>query len=87
MARQLDNGKWNPVVYSNGYVGMTNLVDEEWKTVEYDTKEEAEAKEKGYLFAINGISKGRKYFKMNVNGNIYNDHGEIALFNLEKSTQ
>lgn len=46
-----------------------------------------EAKEKGYLFAINGISKGRKYFKMNGNGNIYNDTGEIALFKLEKSTR
>lgn len=48
MARQLGNGKWNPVVYCNGFVGMTNLINGEWKLVECNTKEEAEAKEKRY---------------------------------------
>lgn len=48
MARQLNNGKWNPVIYNNGYVGMTDLVNGEWELVECDTKEEAEHKEKEY---------------------------------------
>ena len=48
MARQLSNGKWNPVVYSNGYVGMEYLTNGEWKFVECNTKEEAEEKEKEY---------------------------------------
>lgn len=41
-----------------------------------------EAKEKGYLFIINGINKGKKYFKMNVCGNIYDDRGKLVLFNI-----
>jgi len=41
-----------------------------------------EAEEKGYLFAINEIKNGRKYFKMNVSENIYNDNGKIALYNI-----
>lgn len=48
MARQLWNGKWNPVVYDNGYVLMVDLVDGEWKLVECDTQTEAEEKEKEY---------------------------------------
>ena len=48
MARQLSNGKWNPVVYDNGFVGMTELKDGQWKFVECDTKEEAEAEETRY---------------------------------------
>jgi hypothetical protein len=41
-----------------------------------------DAEEKGYLFAISEIKKGKKYFKMNGNGNIYNDRGEITLYNI-----
>lgn len=48
MARQLTNGKWNPVVYSSGYVGMTDLINGEWQFVECDTKEQAEQKENEY---------------------------------------
>lgn len=48
MARQLNNGKWNPVVYDGGAVYMRELVNGEWKLVECDTKEEAEVKEKEY---------------------------------------
>lgn len=29
MAKQLSNGKWNPTVYSNGFVGMTVLANGE----------------------------------------------------------
>ena len=48
MARQLRNGKWNPVVYDKGYVPMVDLIDREWKLVECDTEEEAKQKEKEY---------------------------------------
>ncbi len=41
-----------------------------------------EAEEKGYLFAISGMAKGHKFFKMNECGNIYNDKGEICCFNI-----
>jgi len=41
-----------------------------------------EAKEKGYLFAVNGISKGQKYFKMNVCGNIYDEKGKLVMYNI-----
>jgi hypothetical protein len=41
-----------------------------------------EAKEKGYLFAIRGIAKGEKYFKMNASGNIYNNKGKVLIYNI-----
>lgn len=42
----------------------------------------SEAKERGLSWAINGISKGRKYFKMNICGNIYDDKGKLLMFNI-----
>ena len=49
MARQLCSGKWNPVVYDNGYVPMMYCTtDGEWNFVECDTKEEAEQQERDY---------------------------------------
>ena len=51
MAQQLSNGKWNPIVWDNGYVGMvelTNGINGVWKPIECDTKEEAEQMEKEY---------------------------------------
>lgn len=48
MAQQLSNGKWNPIVYDQGFVNMVELINDEWKLVECDTKEEAEQKEKEY---------------------------------------
>lgn len=41
-----------------------------------------EAKEKGFFFAVYWINKGRKFFKMDANGNIYDDNGKIVLFAL-----
>lgn len=41
-----------------------------------------EAKQKGYTFAINGINKGSKYFKMNITNNIYDDTGKITMFDI-----
>lgn len=41
-----------------------------------------EAKEKGHLFAIERIKKGRKHFKMNVSGNIFDDNGKVVLYNV-----
>lgn len=39
-----------------------------------------EAKNKGYLFAIDDVSKGKKYFKMDISEDIYNDKGEVVLY-------
>lgn len=41
-----------------------------------------EAEEKGFLFAIEEIKKGRKYFKMNICNNIYDDKGQIVLYDI-----
>ena len=41
-----------------------------------------EAKEKGYLSVIADINNGRKCFKMNVCGNIYDDKGKLIYFNI-----
>lgn len=40
------------------------------------------AKQKGYTFAINGIIKGKKYFEMNVTGNVFNDNGKVIYYNI-----
>ena len=48
MARQLNNGKWNPVVYNNGYVGMVELIDGNWKLIECNDEEEARRMEAAY---------------------------------------
>ena len=45
------------------------------------TVEEATAE--GLLLALTGITEGRKYFRMNVCGNIYNDNGKLIMFNLK----
>lgn len=42
-----------------------------------------EAKEKGHLFAITGMGKGRKYYVMEQSGNIFSDDGKIALFHIK----
>lgn len=41
-----------------------------------------EAEKEGQTFAVNGIKKGRKYFRMGISGNIYDDNGEIAAYNI-----
>ena len=48
MARKTLDGKYIPVVYDKGFVGMVELKDGEWKVVECDTLEEAEQKENEY---------------------------------------
>lgn len=39
-----------------------------------------EAKERGYCFVVDGMNRGRKYFKMGVCGNIYDDKGKLLMF-------
>lgn len=41
-----------------------------------------QAIEKGLNFAVSSIQKGRKYFVMNPSGNIYDECGRIAYFNI-----
>ena len=47
MAREYNN-KWIPVVYDKGFIEMTTLVNNEWKIVKCDTKQEAERLEQEY---------------------------------------
>jgi len=48
----------------------------------FEELELKEAEEKGLSFVIEGIKKGKKYFKMSVCNNIYNDSGKIVLYNI-----
>ena len=41
-----------------------------------------EAKAHGYGAVIEGMNKGHKYFKMNVTGNIFDEKGEIFMYNI-----
>ncbi len=41
-----------------------------------------DAEKEGLLFAVDGIKKGKKYFRMNVSGNIFDSYGEIAFYNI-----
>jgi len=41
-----------------------------------------EAEKEGLSFAVDGIKKGKKYFTMNVSGNIFNSNGEIVFYNI-----
>lgn len=38
-----------------------------------------EAEEKGYSFIVDGMQQGRKYFKISISGNIYDDSGKLVL--------
>ena len=59
------------------------FVNDGWsKDISFSELTLEEAKEKGYLFAIDGINNGQKFFVMNGNGNIYKSDGEIACFNI-----
>lgn len=59
------------------------FVNDGWsKDISFSELTLEEAKEKGYLFAIDGINNGQKFFVMNGNGNIYKSNGEIACFNI-----
>ena len=43
-----------------------------------------EAKKEGIFICYIWYSKGKKYFKMNIGGNIYDNKGEIVLFKAVK---
>lgn len=63
---------------------ITNkFIKDGWsKNTSFEELKLQEAEEKGLLFAVEGIKKGRKYFKMNTCNNIYDDKGKIALYNI-----
>lgn len=41
-----------------------------------------EAIEKGYCFAVSNILQNKKYFVMNDTGNVFDDAGKIAVYNI-----
>lgn len=57
------------------------------ESVSFDELSLKEANEKGYTFAVSGIINGKKYFKMNVCGNIYDDKGKVVIFNVGCNSQ
>lgn len=53
-----------------------------WNNVNFTEVTKEEAEEKGLLFAILEIEKGKKYFRMIESGNIYDESGKIAMYNV-----
>ena len=53
-----------------------------WNNVNFTEVTKEEAEKKGLLFAVLGIEKGKKYFRMIGSGNIYDESGEIAMYNI-----
>lgn len=71
------------MVFANVEQIREKFIKDGWnKNISFEELSLKVAKEEGYLFAVNEITKGKKYFKMKVSGNIYNDKGKIALFNV-----
>lgn len=59
------------------------FIKEGWdENISFSELTAEEAYEKGYTFALNGMAKGRKFFRMNATGNIFDDNGNIAMFNV-----
>lgn len=50
-----------------------------WKGVRFRELSKEEAKEKGYCFAM---YSNKKYFVMIGNGNVYDEKGNIAVYNI-----
>lgn len=63
---------------------ITNkFIKDGWNTnTSFKELEIKEAEEKGLLFAIAGIKKGRKYFIKNDSNNIYDDRGNVVWYNV-----
>lgn len=53
-----------------------------WNNVHFEEITKREAEEKGLFFATMGIKKGKQYFRMIENGNIFDETGKIAMFNI-----
>lgn len=60
-----------------------NFIKDGWsKDTSFKELSLNDAKQNGYTFAIDGINKGKKYFKMNISNTIYNDAGKVMLFDI-----
>jgi hypothetical protein len=69
--------------YSTAEEITTGFINDGWsKDISFTELSLQEAEDKGYYFAINGIKKGRKYYKMSVTGNIFNDNGRLSFYNI-----
>lgn len=60
-----------------------NFIQRGWgKNTSFTEVTLEEAKEEGLYFAVQGIKNGKKYFRMNVSGNIYKADGSIVYYNV-----
>ena len=50
-----------------------------WSNVDFRELTQEEATEKGYQFALN---TSKKYFVMVDNGNVYDENGKVAMYNI-----
>ena len=64
---------------------ITNaFIDNGWsEDISFTELSRKDAESKGHLFIAHDISNGKKYFVMNGSGNIFDDTGRIALFNID----
>ncbi len=69
--------------FNNAQEIATFFINDGWgENTTFSELSEKEAQEKGYHFAVDGIKRRRKYFVMGICGNIYDDNGKIAMFNI-----
>lgn len=74
-------------IYASAEEITQKFIEDGWsKNISFSELTLEEAKEKGYLFAIGGLIKGRKFFIMNNGGHIYNDKGEVLMYNIKVSS-
>jgi len=61
----------------------SNFIEDGWnKNISFTEVSLEEVKEKGCFSIVYSIKKGHKYFKMAVSGNIFDEKGNVALYNL-----
>lgn len=80
------NTNWKGSSYMAKYKSVeeitTAFLKKGWSNITFSEVTIDEARERGLLFALPMISKGKKVFKMNETGNIYSDTGRVLIYNI-----
>lgn len=70
------------MTFSNVEQIKEHFIKDGWSDdISFDELSIEEANNNGYLFAINGIANGEKFFKMKVSEDIYNHKGKVVMYN------